>query len=67
MGNLRELQDYDDTDYARNIDQRGSMMDYVFTIAEYVISWKAELQDTVVFLIIEAECMAIVEASKEIL
>ena len=35
---------------------------YVFTIAECVISWKAELQDIITFSKTEAEYMAAVEA-----
>ena len=40
-------------------------MGCVFTVIECVISWKAELQDTVALLMTEAEYMAAVEASKE--
>ena len=39
----------------------------MFTIAECVISWKAELQDTIILLMIEAEYMTAVETSKEAL
>jgi len=39
----------------------------VLTVAKCVISWKAKLQDIVALLTIEAEYMAIVEASKEAL
>ena len=42
-------------------------IDYVFTVAECVISWKAELQDTIGLSTIEAEYMAAVDASKEAL
>ena len=42
-------------------------MGYVFTVAECVISWKAELQDTIVLSITEAEYIVVVEASKEAL
>jgi len=42
-------------------------MGYVFTVAEYVISWKAELQNTVALSTTEAEYMATTEASKEAL
>jgi len=43
------------------------MMGNVFIIAECVISWKAELQDTIVLSMTEAEYIAVVEASKEAL
>ena len=42
-------------------------MGYVFTVTECVISWKAELQNIIVLLMIEAEYMATIEASKEAL
>jgi len=42
------------------------MMGYVFTVAECVISWKVELQDTIALSMIEAEYMAVVKASKEV-
>jgi len=53
-GKLRLLQDYIDADYAGDLDQRRSMTGYVFTVAECVISWKTELQDTIALLTIEA-------------
>ena len=42
-------------------------MGYVFTVADYVISWKAKLQDIVALLTTEAEYIATVKASKEAL
>jgi len=39
----RSLQGYVDADYAGDLDQRRSMTSYVFTVAECIISWKAEL------------------------
>jgi len=39
----------------------------VFTVAECIINWKAELQDKVALSKTEAEYMATVEASKEAL
>ena len=41
------------------------MMGYVFMVGECVISWKAELQDTVAISMTETKYMAAVEASKE--
>ena len=41
------------------------MTGYVFTVAERVISWKVELQDTVALSMTEAKYMAAVEASKK--
>jgi len=42
-------------------------MSYVFTVAECVISWKAELQNTVALSATKAEYIAPVEASKDAL
>jgi len=66
-GKPRLLQGYIDVDYVGDLDQRGSTTGYVFTVVECIISWKAELQDTIVLLTTEAEYMAAVEASKEAL
>jgi len=56
-GKLGLLQGYIDADYAGGFDQRRSTTGYVFTVAECVISWNAELQDTIAFSTTEAECM----------
>jgi len=40
-GNFRVLQGYVDANYAGDLNQRRSTTDYVFTVAECVISWKA--------------------------
>jgi len=48
MGKPRVLQRSVDADYIGDLDQRKSTTGYVFTVVECVISWKAELQDTVV-------------------
>ena len=66
-GKPRLLQGYVDADNEGDLDQRRSTMGYVFTIAECVITWKAELQDTITLLTTEVEYMAAVEASKEAL
>ena len=39
----------------------------MFTVAECVISWKAELQDTIALSMTEAEYMVAIETSKEVL
>src|SRR3954464_3355250 len=43
----RTLQSFVDADFGGDLDKRRSTTGYVFTLAECVISWKAELQDTV--------------------
>ena len=53
------------SDYARNLDQRRSLIGYVLTIGGGVVSWKATLQPTTTLSTIEAEFMAITEAIKE--
>jgi len=67
MGKPRSLQGYVDADYVGDLDQRRSMRGYVFTVAECVISWKAELQDTIALSTTKVEYMAAIEASKEAL
>ena len=54
-------------DYARNINQRRSTTGYVFTVAECIISWMVELQDTIALSTAVAEYVTAVEASKETL
>jgi len=66
-GKPKILQGYVDADYVGDLDEQRSMTGYVFTIAESVVSWKAELQDTVALSTTEAEYMATVETSKKAL
>jgi hypothetical protein len=66
-GEPKVLQGYVDADYAGDLDQRRSITGYVFMVAGCIISWKAELQDTVALSTTEAEYMAAVEAAKEAL
>jgi len=42
-----------------------STTSYIFTVVECVVSWKAELQDTVTFSTTAVEYMTADEASKE--
>ena len=66
-GNPRELQGYVAVDYVRDFDQQRSTMGYMFIVAECIICWKTELQDTVTFSTMEAEYMATVEVLKKAL
>ena len=66
-GKPKVLQGYIDTDYAGDLDQWRSTMGYVFTVAECIISWKPELQDTVAFLTTEAKYITAVDALEETL
>jgi len=63
----RVLQIYVGGDYTGDFDQRRFTSGYMFTVAECTISWKAELQDTITLSTTEAEYIAAVEASKEVL
>ncbi|KAJ4721737.1 Retrovirus-related Pol polyprotein from transposon TNT 1-94 [Melia azedarach] len=56
---------FSDSDYAGDVDSRRSMTGYVFTLGSSVVSWKATLQPTVTLSTIEAEYMALTEATKE--
>jgi len=42
-GKPRILQGYVDVGYAEDLDQRRSTMGYVFTAAECITTWKAEV------------------------
>ena len=67
MEKPRVLQGYIDAYYAGDLNQRRFTTGYVFVVTECIISWKAELQDTIVLLMAEVEYIAVVEASKEAL
>jgi len=56
----RLLQGYVDADYAGDLDQQSSTTDYVFTVVEYIISCKAELQNTIALSTTEVEYIAAV-------
>ncbi|KAJ4703754.1 Retrovirus-related Pol polyprotein from transposon TNT 1-94 [Melia azedarach] len=56
---------FSDSDYAGDVDSRGSMTGYVFTLGSSVVSWKATLQPTVTLSTTEAEYMALTKAAKE--
>ena len=58
---------YVNSDYAGDLNKRRSLTGYVFTIEGCAISWKANLQSTVVLSTTEAEYMAVIEACKEAL
>ena len=66
-GNSRLLLGYVAADYVVDLDQERSTTGYMFTTAECLISWKAELQDRVALSTTEVEYMTAVEASKEAL
>lgn len=56
---------FSNSDYAGNVDGRRYMTGYVFTLGDYVVSWKATLQSIVTLSTTEAKYMALTEAAKE--
>ena len=53
------------SDFAGDMDKRKSTTGYVYTLASGSISWRLVLQSTIALSTIEAEYMALTEASKE--
>ncbi|GJS65927.1 retrovirus-related pol polyprotein from transposon TNT 1-94 [Tanacetum coccineum] len=47
---------YSDSDFAANLDSRRSLIGYVFTIGNSVVSWKAKLQPSVALSTSESDC-----------
>jgi hypothetical protein len=58
---------YVDTDYAGNLDERRLTTGYMFTLARGPICWKSMTQSTVAMSTTKAECMVVVDATKEAL
>ena len=54
-----------DVDSAGNVDIRRSTIGYVYTLGGIVVSWGSQLQKIVALSTIEAEYVAITEASKD--
>ncbi|KAA3457128.1 Retrovirus-related Pol polyprotein from transposon TNT 1-94 [Gossypium australe] len=61
------LVDYVDSDYARDLDKRRSLISYLSTFNNCTISWKATLQVTVALPTTKAKYMTIIEAMKEVI
>lgn len=66
-GSKHVLEGYTDADMAGDIDSRKSTSGYVFTFSGGAISWQSKLQKCVALSTTEAEYIAAVEASKEML
>ena len=58
---------YVDANYAQDLDDRRSIIGYVFTLSGRPICWKSMVQSLVTLSTIELEYMAIVEVAKEAL
>lgn len=61
------LEGWCDSDFAGNPDNRRSTTGYVFSINGDVVSWNSRLQPTVCLSTVEAEYVAIAQASREYL
>ena len=59
------LDGYSNVDYVGNFDARKSVTRYAFTIGNFLVSWMAILQPPVTLSTIEAEYMALADATKE--
>ena len=59
------IRGYVDADYVGDLDERRSTTGYVFTLGRGPICWKSMIQSLVALSTIEAEYMAITEATKE--
>ena len=60
-----ELHGYVDSDLAGDLDRRKSTTGYVFTMGGTTVTWASKLQKVVALSTIEAEYIAMTEASKE--
>ena len=65
LDKMNEVEGFTDSDYARNSDNRKSMLGYVFTYRCGSILWRLKLQDYMTLSMIEAEYIATSEATKE--
>ena len=53
-----------DSDFTGDFDRRRSITSYVFTLGEYIISWKASLQPIIALSTTEAEYITVTETIK---
>ena len=58
---------YVDVDYARDLNDRRSIISYVFTLGEGPICWKSMVHSQVTLSTTKSEYMTAVEAAKEAL
>lgn len=66
-GNYNMVIGFVDTNYVGDLDQRRSLIRYVFTIRGSALSWKATLHHSIVLSTAGAEYLAIIEALREAL
>ena len=63
--NSTDVKGYNDSDYARNMDNRKSTSSYVFTHCGGAISWRSKLQECMTLSTTEAEYIATSDAAEE--
>ena len=61
------LHGYVDSDFAGDVDNRGSTTSYIFTLRSEAVSWVSKLQKIVTLSTIEAEYVTATEAFKELI
>jgi hypothetical protein len=54
-----------DSDFAADLDKRMFLTNYVFTVGDFAMSWRATLQPIIIQSTTKAEYMAIAKACKE--
>lgn len=59
------LKRYTNSDFADDLDKKGSTSSYVFILYNGCISWKFQLQNLVALFFVEAEYIAVCNAMKE--
>ena len=57
---------YVDADYAEDLNDRRSIIRYVFTLAKKPICWKFMIQSLVALFTIESEYIVVAKAAKEV-
>ena len=66
-GATSEIVGYVDADYINDLDKRRSITGFVFRVCGGAISWNASLQSVVALSTLEAEYIALTEATKKTL
>ena len=67
MRDQNHFEGYTDSDMVGDLDSRKPTFGHLFTFAQGATSWQAKLQKCVSLSIIEANCIAATEATKEML
>ena len=62
-----KVQGYLDVDFGGEVDHWRSTIGYIFTVRTTTVSWMSQIQNIVTLSTIEAEYVAVTEASKEMI